>query len=187
MALLNCNGSDFRRIVEICLCSSIIIGLLIVPAIHQNSYSLAVANNPFYSMSNAKIHSTESLTSDSKLLVKLDYSPDVSKKGELTFFRINFFDSNGKDRTRHVDCDLIIEKSKSELFKASEQYGEPSIHTPNGIMLNSFGFNETGKYTITVEIEGLNFFPIKPLFVTFIATITAMPDGSSKLILSPQV
>jgi hypothetical protein len=163
--------------------SIVLINLLIMPLVYQKSYSLVVANNPFYSMSDAKIHSVKGKTTDGKHFVVLDYSPDVVKKGELTFFRINFFNSDDKDRTRHVDCDLII-SGKGKLFKASEQYGEPLIHSPDGIMLTSFDFNQTGKYMISVEIAGLNFFPIKPLYVDFTASVSVTSEGNSRIVLS---
>lgn len=137
-------------------------------------------------MSNAKIQGVKGHTSDGKLLVELEYSPEVVKKDELIFFKINFFDSDSNDRTRHVDCDLIVRKSGMGLFKASKQYSEPLIHSPNGILLTSFGFNETGRYTLSVEVGGLNFFPIKPLFVDFFATTSKMSDGSFRSILSSQ-
>jgi len=158
--------------------------VLAVPLLYQDSSSQIVANNPFYSMSDAGIHSIKGETSDGKILVDLQYSPNLVKKDELTFFKINFFNSNDKDRTRHVDCDFIIRNSKEVLFKSSEQYGEPSIHSPDGIMLTSFGFNKTGEYKISVEVEGLNFFPIKPLYVDFRASVTRMPDNSSRIVLT---
>ena len=174
------------RDVIACTFSIILTGILILPTIYQDSFSLVVANNPFYSLSNAKIQSVKSHTSDGSLLVELEYSPDIVKKDELTFFKINFFDSDSKDRTRHVDCDLIIRKNETELFTASKQYGETFIHSPNGILLTSFGFNETGKYTISVEAEGLNFIPIKPVLADFSATVSKMSDGRLRIILLPQ-
>ena len=178
------DNSKMRGVIA--FTSILLTGMLILPAFYQYSYSLVIANNPFYSMSNAKILGVRGHTSDGKLLVELEYSPEVVKKDELTFFRINFFDSDSNDRTRHVDCDLIVRKSGTELFKASKQYGEPLIHSPNGILLTSFGFNETGRYTLSVEVGGLNFFPINPLFVDFFATISKMSDGSFRSILSTQ-
>lgn len=158
--------------------------VLALPWLYQDSSSQIVANNPFYSMSDAGIHSVKGKTSDGKILVDLQYSPNLVKKDELTFFKINFFNSDDKDRTRHVDCDFMIRNSKGVLFKSSEQYGEPSIHSPDGIMLTSFGFNKTGEYKISVEVEGLNFFPIKPLYVDFTATVTRMSDNSSRILLT---
>lgn len=179
------DNSKMRGVIAFTF-SIILTGMLLLPAFYQYSYSLVIANNPFYSMSNAKIQGVKGLTSDGKLLVELEYSPEVVKKDELTFFKISFFDSDSNDRTRHVDCDLIVRKSGTELFKASKQYGEPLIHSPNGILLTSFGFNETGRYTVSVEVGGLNFFPIKPLFVDFFATTSKMSDGSFRSILSTQ-
>ena len=113
--------------------------------------SEVIANNPFYSTSNAKIKGVIGHTSDSELLVELEYSPEVVKKDELTFFRINLFDSDSNDRTRHVYCDLILRKSGTELFKASKQYGEPLIRSPNAILQTSFGFKYTSRYTLSAE------------------------------------
>lgn len=158
--------------------------VLALPLLYQDSSSQVVANNPFYSMSDAGVHSIKGKTSDGKILVDLQYSPNLVKNDELTFFKINFFNSDDKDRTRHVDCDFIIRNSKGVLFKSSEQYGEPSIHSPDGIMLTSFGFNKTGEYKISVEVEGLNFFPIKPLYVDFSASVTRMSDNSSRIVLT---
>ena len=56
-------------------------------------------------MSNAKIQGVKGHTSDGKLLVELEYSPEVVKKDELIFFKINFFDSDSNDRTR-TSCRL---------------------------------------------------------------------------------
>ena len=120
-------------------------------AFYQDSHTEVIANNPFCSTSNAKIKGVIGHTSDSELLVELEYSPEVVKKDELIFFRINLFDSDSNDRTRHVYCDLILRKSGTELFKASKQYGEPLIRSPNAILQTSFGFSYTGRYTLSVE------------------------------------
>lgn len=120
-------------------------------AFYQDSHTVVIANNPFYSTSNAKIKGIIGHTLDGELLVELEYSPEVVKKDELTFFRINLFDSDSNDRTRHVDCDLILRKSGTELFKASKQYGEPLFRSPNAILQTSFGFNYTGRYTLSAE------------------------------------
>jgi hypothetical protein len=65
--------------------SIILTGMLILPAFYQYSYSVVIANNPFYSMSITKIQGVKGHISDGKLLVELEYSP-VVKKDELTFF-----------------------------------------------------------------------------------------------------
>ena len=60
--------------------SIILTGMLIFPAFYQDSFSVAITNNPFYSMSNAKIQGVKGHTSDGKLLVELEYTPEVVKK-----------------------------------------------------------------------------------------------------------
>ena len=140
-------------------------------------YSL-IANNPF-AMSNAKIKNVKGTTSDGKFLIELEYSPEQAKKGQVTFLRIDLFDNlmNNQTRLRHVDCDLIIEKDNIELFKLSSKYGESVYHAISGTFLASYQFNETGIYKISVELEGINFIPITPVFVSF---NVAVPANSSE-------
>jgi hypothetical protein len=119
-------------------------------------------------------------------LVDLEYSPELTRKGELTFFKVNLFDNAGdkQNRTRHVDCDLIIMKDKTELFKTSTQYGEPLYHAINGVFLAYFPFNETGEYRVSVEVAGIFFVPIKPTFANFTATIVPNSNGNLKITLT---
>jgi hypothetical protein len=148
----------------------------------QKSFSLIVAKNPF-GTGDAKIETVNRTTSDRGLLVNLEYSPSQFKKGELTFFKVNLFDNVGdkQTRTRHVDCDLIISKDNTELFRTSTQYGEPFYHAINGVFLSSFPFNGTGKYTVSVEVAAINFIPMKPLFTNFSATVTPVSNGSLRI------
>jgi hypothetical protein len=127
----------------IVLCS-----LIIIANMCQRCFSLIVAKNPF-GTGDAKIETVNRTTSDGRLLVNLEYSPSQFKKGELTFFKVNLYDNTGdiQTRTRHVDCDLIISKDKTELFRTSTQYGEPFYHTINGVFI-IFPFNGTGKYSV---------------------------------------
>lgn len=85
------------------------------------------------------------------------------------FFMINLFENVGDKqiRMRHVDCDFIIQKDGIELFRMSTKYGEPFFHSINGVMLPSFKFTESGKYTISVEVAGIFFVPIEPVFANF--------------------
>jgi hypothetical protein len=46
---------------------------------------VVIANNPFYSTSNAKIKGVIGHTSDGELLVELEYIPEVVKKMSLPF------------------------------------------------------------------------------------------------------
>ena len=136
-----------------------------------------IANNPF-SMSNAKIESVKGITSDGKFLVVLQYDPEQAKKGQITFLRIDMFDNlkNNQTRLRHVDCDIIIVKDNNEVFKISSKYGEPLYHVISGTFLSSYQFNESGIYKISVELAGINFIPINPVFVNFSAVVPASPE-----------
>jgi hypothetical protein len=82
---------------------------------------------------------------------------------------------------RHVDCDFIIKKDGNELFRISSKYGEPFFHSINGVMLPSFAFSESGNYTISVEIAGILFVPIEPVFATFNAIVSSTADGNMEI------
>lgn len=105
-------------------------------------------------------------------------------KGSGYVLKINVLNKEDNQRTRHVDNDLIIRNNNSAVFNASSEFGGQTIHATNGITLTQFNFNQTGKYEISVIVEGLNFFPIKPLFVDFTATVTNTSDGGSRVVIS---
>ena len=98
---------------------TISLGLLIFFTFFQSSFSL-ITKSPF-SDDDAKIESILSRTSDSKYFVNLQYSPELVRKGELSFFTVNLFNNSGDKqiRMRHVDCDFIILRNEFELFKIS--------------------------------------------------------------------
>ncbi len=150
----------------------------------QNSLWLAGIQNPF-SDSNAKIENISSRTSGGKYLVNLQY-PELTRKGEPSFFMVNLFHNSGdkQSRMRHVDCDFIILRDGIELYKMSTKYGEPLFHSINGVMLPSFPFSEPGMYRISVEIAGDFFIPIKPVFANFSAMVSATTDGNLKFNIS---
>ena len=112
------------------------------------------------------------ITSDGKFLRELEYSPEQAKKGQVTFLRIDLFDNLMKNTIKEPGFgmsigDLIIEKDNIELFKLSSKYGESVYHAISGTFLASYQFNETGIYKISVELEGINFIPITPVFANF--------------------
>lgn len=151
--------------------------LIIILGQSHLGFSL-IANNPF-ATNNANIKNVKSTTSDGKYLVEVQYSPDQASKGKVTFLRIDLFDytMNNQTRLRHVDCDLIIEKNHSEVFKLSSKYGEPFYHSISGTFLASYQFNETGTYMMSVELSGVNFDPIAPVFVSFNVSV---PDNETE-------
>jgi hypothetical protein len=113
----------------------------------------------------------------------LQYGPASVRKGGPTFFMANFFENTGEKqiRMRHVDCDFIIQRDGIELFKMSSKYGEPFYHSINGVMLPSFSFGDSGKYTISVEITAVFFVPIEPAFANFSAIVTPITEGNSEI------
>ena len=174
---------DMGNIIYISSIISLV--LLIFFTTFQNSFSLINTKSPF-SESTAKIKSISSSTSDGKYFVNLQYGPEIVKKGQLSFFMVNMIENSGDKqiRMRHVDCDFIIQRDGIELFKMSTKYGEPFYHSINGVMLPSFRFSDSGKYTISVEIAAQFFIPITPVFANFSAIVTPTPDGDLKINLS---
>ena len=173
---------DMGNIIYISSIISLV--LLIFFTTFQNSFSLVNSKSPF-SESNAKIENISSSTSDGKYFVNLQYGPEI-KNGEPTFFMVNMFENNKDKQTsmRHVDCDFIIQRDGIELYKMSTKYGEPFYHSINGVMLPSFRFSDSGKYTISVEIAAQFFIPIGPVFANFSAAVSPTSDGNLKVNLS---
>lgn len=160
--------------------TSILISLVILICFttFHSSFSQANTTSPF-SKSNVKIQSISAHTSDGKYFVTLQYAQTLVGKGETMFFMVNLFENVGDKqiRMRHVDCDFIIQKDGIELFRMSTKYGEPFFHSINGVMLPSFKFVESGKYTISVEIAGILFNPIEPVFANFSAIVSPAVEG----------
>jgi hypothetical protein len=160
---------DMGNIIYISSIISIV--LLIFFTTFQNSFSLINTKSPF-SESTAKIKNIAISTSDGEYFINLQYGPEV-KSGEPTFFMVNMLENSGDKqiRMRHVDYDFIIQRDGIELFKMSTKYGEPFYHSIYGVMLPSFRFSDSGKYTISVEIAAQFFIPITPVFANFSAAI----------------
>jgi hypothetical protein len=51
------------------------------------------------------------------------------------------------------------------------------VHTPNGIILSSYKFPDSGQYVITVKILGINFMPVSPVHASF---TTEVIDSNNK-------
>ena len=134
-------------------------------------YAVEVQNNPFYGLSDAEIHSFEAATEDKSINVRLEHSPKIFKNDNTEFFRISLFHNENQQRALHTDCDLIISKNGKELFKASNDFSQPFIHTASGIFLSSYEFRDLGNYTITIKIMGINYLPVVTKQVNFTATI----------------
>jgi hypothetical protein len=107
-------------------------------------------------------------TSGDTLDVKLEPSPNPIKSGQDTKFKISFL-KKGTDTVQvHIDYDFIILKDNAtEVFKASQQTGQPLLHTAEGIVTIPFTLEDPGSYTIRVPMMGINFIPMATEYADF--------------------
>jgi hypothetical protein len=141
-----------------------------------NLNALIVENNPFYSLDNEKVNSIESTTDDNLINIKLEYAPKAFQTGTPEFFKVTLFYKNNNQRLLHADTDIIIAKDGKELYKESNEFSQPYVHTPNGIVLSSYKFPSSGQYVISVKVLGINFMPVDPKQVNFATNITESND-----------
>jgi len=141
-----------------------------------NLNALIVENNPFYGLSNEKVKSVESTTDDNLINIKLEYSPQAFQTGSPEFFKATLFYKNDNQRVLHADTDIIIAKDGKELYKESNEFSQPYVHTPNGIVLSSYKFPGSGQYVISIKVVGINFMPVDPKQVNFATNITESND-----------
>lgn len=100
-------------------------------------------------------------TSGGTLDVKLEPTPNPIKSGQGTEYKVSFLKKSTDTVQVHVDYDFIILKNNStEVFRASQQTGQPLLHTAEGIVTIPFTLQEPGNYTIRVPVMGINFIPI---------------------------
>jgi hypothetical protein len=160
-----------------CLFCSIIL-LLIFILLPENEFvnALIVENNPFYGLSNQKIKAVESTTDDNLINVKLEYAPQAFKIGIPEFFKATLSYKDTNEIALHADTDIVISRDGKELFKESSGYSKPYVHTPNGIVLSSYKFPDSGQYVISVKVLGLNFMPVNPKQVNFATNVTHSND-----------
>lgn len=150
--------------------------ILLLKNVTMNLNALIVENNPFYGLSNHEINSIESATDDNLIKVILDYAPAALQIGSPEFFKVTLFYSDSNQIALHADTDIIISKDGKELYKASNEFSQPFIHTPNGIVLSSYKFPDSGHYIITVKVLGLNFMPVTEKQANFAANVTDSND-----------
>lgn len=137
-----------------------------------NANALIVENNPFYGLSNEKIKIVESPTADKLINVKLEYAPESIGIGSPEFFKATLYYRDSNKPVLHADTDIIVSKNGNELYKASSEFSQPFVHTPNGIVLSSYKFPDSGQYIITAKILGIKFMPVNPKQVDFMVNVT---------------
>jgi hypothetical protein len=100
-------------------------------------------------------------TSGGTLDVKLEPIPSPIESGQETNYKVTFLQKGRGTIQVHVDYDFIILKDNTtEVFRASQQTGQPLLHTAEGIVTIPFRLEDPGSYTIRVPVMGINFIPM---------------------------
>ena len=100
-------------------------------------------------------------TSGGTLDVKLEPIPSPIESGQETNYKVTFLQKGTGTVQVHIDYDFIILKDNTtEVFRASQQTGQPLLHTAEGIVTMPFTLEDPGSYTIRVPVMGINFIPM---------------------------
>jgi hypothetical protein len=100
-------------------------------------------------------------TSGDTLDVKLEPIPSPIESGQETNYKVTFLQKGTGTVQVHIDYDFIILKDNAtEVFRASQQTGQPLLHTAEGIVTIPFTLEDPGNYTIRVPVMGINFIPM---------------------------
>jgi hypothetical protein len=109
-----------------------------------------------------------SSTSGGTLDVRLESTPNPIKSDQETNYKVTFLQKGTDTVQVHIDYDFIIlEDNNIEVFKASQQIGQPLLHTAEGIVTIPFTLEEAGNYTIKVSVMGINFIPMATEYADF--------------------
>lgn len=107
-------------------------------------------------------------TSGGTLDVKLEPIPTPIESGQETNYKVTFLQKGTGTIQVHIDYDFIILKDNTtEVFRASQQTGQPLLHTAEGIVTIPFTLEDPGSYTIRVPVMGINFIPMATENVDF--------------------
>jgi hypothetical protein len=145
-----------------------------------NVNAAIVENNPFYGLSNEKIKTVESTTDDKLMKIKLEYAPEAIEIGSPEFFKATLYHVDTQEIALHADTDIVVTKNGKELYRASNEFSQPFVHTPNGIVLSSYKIPDSGQYIISVKILGINFMPVNPIQASFTTNVT---DSNNKYLI----
>ena len=154
----------------------LLLSFILILKIPANVSGLIFENNPFYGLNNDPIRSVEAIIDDNLIKVKLEYAPSAIQIGSPEFFRATLYYNDKNEIVLHADTDILISKNGKELYKASSEFSQPFVHTPNGIVLSSYKFPDSGQYIITAKILGINFMPVSPKQVDFTVNVTESDD-----------
>jgi hypothetical protein len=118
-------------------------------------------SSPLYSITLAQTSAITESTSGGTLDVKLEPTPNPIKSGQEINYKVTFLQKGTDTVQVHIDYDFIILKdNNTEVFRASQQIGQPLLHTAEGIVTIPFKIEEPGSYNIRVPVMGINFIPM---------------------------
>jgi len=105
-------------------------------------------------------------TDGGSLDVMIQASPFPLKTGDSKF-KVSFLQPSSETIQVHIDYDVVISKSNTELFRVSALTGQPLLHTAEGVITVPYKFDSPGHYTLEVSVMGINFIPIRTENVKF--------------------
>jgi hypothetical protein len=112
--------------------------------------------------------SQKTTTSGGTLDVKSEPFPNPIMSSQETSYKVTFLQKGTDTVQVHIDYDFIILKDNTtEVFKASQQTGQPLLHTAEGIVTIPFTIEEPGSYTIRVPMMGINYIPMATEYADF--------------------
>ncbi len=138
----------------------LVLTIILITTIHNSNTSI-----PAFASNNNNGTVLRSLTNGSSLEVLLAPLPNTAD--EETQFRVGFLQPNKTELQEHVDFNFIVLKNGKEVFRASNQTGQPNVplHSIPGTMdipIFAYDFQKTGEYTIKIPVFGILFNPIQP-------------------------
>ena len=164
MNLFENNNNNLKCVVGFVpiIIISVSITMMIIFSAHNGGSIVA------YATSNSTV--LRSSTCASSLDVLLVPLSNVSR--EEIHFKVGFLQPNTNELQRHVDFNFIIIKDGKEVFRASNQTGQPNIplHSIPGTMdipLFTYDFLKSGEYIIKIPVVGILFNPIIPEMAEF--------------------
>jgi archaellum component FlaG (FlaF/FlaG flagellin family) len=161
-------GGSYVSIITIALVEVMIVCVLTTAAVSSNVDAQANDLSP----SQANKNKTAAASSGGSIDVSLEPTPNPVKSGEKTQYKITFMKKNTDTVQVHVDYDfMILKDNNTEVFRASQQTGQPLLHTAEGIVTIPFVISEPGRYTARVSVMGINFIPISTEYAEFPITV----------------
>lgn len=70
--------------------------------------------------------------------IKLEYAPEAIEIGSHEFFKVTLYHADNNEIALHADTDIAFSKNGKEVYKASNEFSQPFVHTPNGIIISSY-------------------------------------------------